>query len=66
MSNYDLLEGFINYTDKNAWRGYIKKFAVPLWKNALVLKEFFEKLKSEFHNVLLRDNIRISIGTLTT
>ncbi len=55
MSNYDLLEGFIDYVDKKEWINYIENYVIPLWKNALILKEFFENLKSEFQNVSLRD-----------
>jgi hypothetical protein len=55
MSNYDLLEGFIDYPNKDEWKNYIRNYVIPLWKNALILKEFFKNLKSEFQNVLLRD-----------
>lgn len=55
MSNYDLLEGFIDYVNKEGWKNYIESYIAPLWKNALILKEFFENLKSEFQNVLLHD-----------
>jgi len=55
MSNYDLLESFIDYTNKDEWKNYIKNYIIPLWRNASILKEFFENLKSEFQNILLRD-----------
>ncbi|MEM0328128.1 MAG: hypothetical protein QXN53_06110 [Thermoproteota archaeon] len=53
MSNYDLLEGFIDYTNKEGWMDYIKSYVIPLWKSALILREFFDNLKSEFQNVLI-------------
>jgi len=55
MSNYDLLEGFIDYVNKEEWKDYIKSYVIPLWKNALILKEFSENLKGEFQNALLQD-----------
>ena len=55
MSNYDTLEEFIDYTTKNEWKNYIKSYLMPLWEDSLILREFFENLKSEFQNVLLRD-----------
>jgi hypothetical protein len=53
MSNYDLIEGFVNYVSKEEWKNYIEKYVIPLWKEALIIKEFFENLKSEFQNVPL-------------
>lgn len=53
MVNYDQLEGFVNYTNKDEWRGYIKSHVLPLWRNALILKDFLENLKSEFQGVPL-------------
>ncbi len=53
MSNYDLLEGFIDYVDKKEWINYIENYVIPLWKNASILKEFFENLKSELQGASL-------------
>lgn len=50
MRNYDEIEGFIDYTDKEAWEKYIENL-VTLWKNAYLLKEFFESIKQEFHKL---------------
>lgn len=54
MSNYDQLEGFIDYTNNDEWKSYIKNHIIPLWRNALILKEFFEYLKSGFQGIPLR------------
>ena len=53
--NYDRLEGFIDYTNVDSWKEYIKSYVIPLWRNTLILKEFYENLRSEFHDVLLSD-----------
>jgi hypothetical protein len=55
INNYDEIKGFIEYTNREEWKNYIKNYIVPLWRNSLILKEFFENLKSEFQNVLLSD-----------
>jgi hypothetical protein len=55
MSNYDLLEGFIDYTNKDEWKNYIRNYVIPLWEKSLALKEFYENLKNEFQNVLLNE-----------
>ncbi len=55
MSNYDMLEGFIDYTSRGEWKRYIEDQVIPLWRSALILKEFSEGLKSEYQNVPLND-----------
>ena len=55
MSNYDSVENFIDYTNKDAWKSYIESYVIPVWRNASILKEFFEYLGKEFQNVLLRN-----------
>lgn len=50
-----MLEGFIDYANKDAWKDYIESYVVPLWRFSLILKEFSENLKKEFNNVPLRD-----------
>ncbi|RLG86013.1 MAG: hypothetical protein DRO15_06735, partial [Thermoprotei archaeon] len=37
------------------WKSYIENYVIPLWKNTLILKEFYDNLKSEFQNVMLHD-----------
>lgn len=45
----------LDYTDRNEWKNHIENYLIPLWKNALTLKEFSENLKGEFQNTLLQD-----------
>jgi len=48
MRNYDDVEGFINYTSEDEWKGYIESYVIPLWKHSWILKEYWETLKNEF------------------
>ncbi|MBD3215846.1 MAG: hypothetical protein GF311_24765 [Candidatus Lokiarchaeota archaeon] len=55
MKNYEELDDFFDYTDKNEWKGYIENQILPLWRNASRLKFFFDDLRQEFHNSKLND-----------
>jgi len=55
MSNYDSVENFIDYANKDAWKSYVENYVIPVWRNASILKEFFENLKSKFQNFSLGD-----------
>jgi len=55
MRTYDEIEGFIDYTDEEEWKAYIKNFVVPLWEFSWLLKEYFEELKGEFDNLPLNE-----------
>ena len=55
MSNYDSFEGFIDYTNKDEWKNYIRNYVIPLWEKANVLKEFYENLKNEFQSSQLNE-----------
>jgi len=48
MQDYDTLEDFIDYADKEKWSGYIKNSIIPLWKASHILIRFHESLKKEF------------------
>jgi len=66
INNYDNLKGFIDYTNKEEWKSYVKNYVIPLWENALILKEFYDNLKNEFQDALLNDieeeNLPILLG----
>jgi len=66
INNYDDLKDFIDYTNKEEWKSYIKNYVIPLWENALILKEFYDDLKNEFQDILLSDieeeNLPILLG----
>lgn len=55
MKTYDDMEGFIDYTNKEEWEGYITDFVIPLWKATWIIKEYFEELKREFDNLPLSE-----------
>ncbi len=47
MRNYDQLDEFIAYTDRESWQTYIENTVVPLWESAWTLKEFHTQLQNE-------------------
>lgn len=51
--NYDKLEGFIDYTSEEAWKGYIERDILPLWRSAKILDEYIDYLKTSFDGVTL-------------
>ena len=51
MRNYDELNGFIEYTNKEEWKNYIQQYVIPLWGDAWLLKEYWEELKNEFDSL---------------
>lgn len=51
MRNYDHIEGFIDYANKDEWKKYIENYVVPLWRDAWLLKEYFEEIRGEFDNL---------------
>ena len=44
MRNYDLLDTFFNYTNREEWTQYIQTKIIPLWKDCVKLLEFKQKL----------------------
>ncbi len=66
MADYDQVEGFIDYTSKGGWKDYVKNQVIPFWKDALVLKEFFQNLKNEFQglplNIINEDDLPLLLG----
>lgn len=57
MKNYDEIENFIDYTDREYWRKYIEDFVIPLWENTILIIGYFDQLKFEFNNIPLNDVI---------
>ena len=52
MRNYDEIEDFIDYTNKDEWKSYIENSVIPLWETVKIIKEFQDEL-TEFHNLNL-------------
>jgi hypothetical protein len=53
--NYDNIQGFIDYINKEEWKKYIENYVIPVWSNASVLRNFFEIVKTSFQGVFLKD-----------
>lgn len=51
MRNYEDIDDFFDYTNKDEWIQYLKDDIYPLWKNSFILKEYFEGLKQDFNRV---------------
>lgn len=57
MQSYNELEGFIDYTKGDEWKGYIESYLIPLWEHSWILKEYWEELRDEF-NALSFNEVR--------
>lgn len=70
MRNYEDIDGFFDYTNKEEWIQYLKKDIYPLWKNSFILKEYFEGLKQDLNGVnfcdIKEDDKKLLLGGVIT
>lgn len=55
MRNYEDIDEFFDYTNKDEWIQYLKNDIYSLWQNSYILKEYFEVLKQDFNEVNFSD-----------